>query len=227
MTAGKPLSGNAAQHPANAGGVGTPGLRLYGSRVVLRPLNAQDFSAWAECRKRNADWLLKWEPLRPITQPDPANDRDIFAARCNIRERERQTGTSYAFGLFVDNAFCGEVNLNNVVRGAMQTGTIGYWIDQKRAGHAYVAEAVAVLLKFAFDELHLHRLEICIIPRNSNSLRVVEKLGLRNEGTAERFLEINGIWEDHHRFAITVEEWLCRRNELTAAWLVAEQHRPS
>lgn len=221
MNAGKPLSGNAAHHPANTSGVGTPGLRLYGKRIVLRPLNAQDFSAWSECRKRNADWLLKWEPLRPITQPDPANDRDIFSARCNIRERERQTGTSYAFGLFVDNAFCGEVNLNNVARGAMQTGTVGYWIDERRAGNAYVAEAVAVLIKFAFDELHLHRLEVCIIPRNTNSLRVVEKLGLRNEGLAERFLEINGIWEDHYRFAVTVEEWLCRRTELTAAWLAA------
>jgi len=208
-----------AKRAANVSGVGAPGLRLYGKRVVLRPLNVQDFSALAECRKRNGDWLLKWEPLRPITQPDPANDRDIFSARCNIRERERQSGTSYAFGLFVDNAFCGEVNLNNVVRGAMQSATIGYWIDQRRAGNAYTSEAVVVLLKFAFDELHLHRIEICIIPRNTNSLRVVEKIGLRNEGLAERFLEINGLWEDHFRFAMTAEEWVCRRGELSAEWL--------
>ncbi len=111
------------------------------------------------------------------------------------------------------------MNLNNVVRGAMQTATIGYWIDQNRAGQGYIAEAVVVSLKFAFDELHLHRVEICIIPRNTNSLRVVEKIGLRNEGLAERFLEINGIWEDHFRFAITTEEWACRRAELSAAWL--------
>ena len=208
-----------ANRSANVSGVGTPGLRLYGKRVVLRPLNVQDFSAWAECRKRNGDRLLKWEPLRPITQPDPANDRDIFSARCNIRERERQSGTSYAFGLFVDNSFCGEVNLNNVVRGAMQSATIGYWIDQRRAGNAYTSEAVVVLLKFAFDELHLHRVEICIIPRNTNSLRVVEKIGLRNEGLAERFLEINGLWEDHFRFAMTAEEWACQRSQLSAEWL--------
>ena len=82
-----------------------------------------------------------------------------------------------------------------------------------------IAEAVVVLIQFAFDELHLHRLEVCIIPRNTNSLRVVEKIGLRNEGLAERFLEINGAWEDHYRFAITVEEWMCRKAELSAAWL--------
>ena len=82
-----------------------------------------------------------------------------------------------------------------------------------------MSESVAVLAKFAFEDLRLHRVEICIIPRNSNSLRVVEKLGLRNEGLAERFLEINGEWEDHYRFALTTEEWSSRRDELAAAWL--------
>ena len=73
---------------------------------------------------------------------------------------------AYGFGVFVDNAFAGEVNLNNVVRGALQCGTIGYWIDQASAGQRYIAEGVVVLAAFAFEELHLHRLEICIVPRN-------------------------------------------------------------
>jgi ribosomal-protein-alanine N-acetyltransferase len=108
------------------------------------------------------------------------------------------------------------------MRGVMQCGTIGYWIDQARAGKSYIAESVVVLLKFAFDELHLHRIEICIIPRNTNSLRVAEKLELRNEGTAERYLEINGLWEDHHRFALTQEEWDQRREALSQQWLAAQ-----
>ena len=212
------------QHPARSGSssLANSGLRLYGARVVLRPLVAEDFAAWSEVRKRNGDWLTQWEPARPIHQPDPALDRDIISARCNIRERERQSGNSYAFGLFIDKAFAGEVNINNVMRGAMQSGTIGYWIDQARAGKSYIAESVAVLLKFAFDELHLHRIEICIIPRNANSLRIAEKLELRNEGTAERYLEINGLWEDHHRFAMTQEEWYQRRESLSQQWLEAQ-----
>jgi ribosomal-protein-alanine N-acetyltransferase len=48
---------------------------------------------------------------------------------------------------------------------------------------------------------------------------VVEKLGLRNEGVALRYLEINGVWEDHVRYALTAEEWDERRDELSAAWL--------
>ena len=141
------------QHPArsSSGSLANSGLRLYGSRVVLRPLVAEDFAAWSEVRRRNGDWLTRWEPARPINQPDPALDRDIFSARCNIRERERQSGNSYAFGLFVDNVFAGEVNINNVMRGAMQCGTIGYWIDQARAGQSYVAESVVVIQVYFFS----------------------------------------------------------------------------
>lgn len=202
-----------APHPALSG------LRLYGRRVLLRPLTTSDFPAWSEVRRRNRDWLTPWEPTRPASQVDPADSRDAFAARCGIRERERANGTGYSFGLFVDASFAGEVNLANVQRGPIQTGTVGYWIDQQRAGHGYVAEGVVVLMRYAFDELRLHRLEVCIVPRNTNSRRVMEKLQLRDEGVAVRMLEINGVWEDHMRFAMTTEEWRERRDDLSSVWL--------
>jgi ribosomal-protein-alanine N-acetyltransferase len=81
-------------------------------------------------------------------------------------------------------------------------------------------ESVVTVLHYAFDTLQLHRIEIAIIPRNAASLRVVEKLGLRFEGVAERFLEIDGVWEDHARYAITAEEWAQRGPELVANWLL-------
>lgn len=195
------------------------GLRLYGRRVMLRPLVAPDFPAWSEVRLRNERWLVPWEPSRQPSQGDPTRERDVFASRCSARDRDRQLGVAYAFGLFVDGTVAGEINLNNLVRGAQQTGTIGYWIDQARAGHAYTSEGVCVLMRFAFEELRLHRLEICIIPRNDNSRRVVDKLGLREEGTAQRFLEINGVWEDHVRYGVTIEEWHARSEELSATWM--------
>ena len=80
-------------------------------------------------------------------------------------------------------------------------------------------ESVAVVMRFAFDDLRLHRLQIAIIPRNRNSRRVMEKLELREEGVALRYLEINGMWEDHVRYAITAEEWVERRQEIQQAWL--------
>lgn len=197
----------------------TPSPRLYGRRIVLRPLANQDFAAWREVRVRNEGWLLPWEPQRPAGVADPTRDRSAFEARCSARDRERAADHAYPFGIFVDQQFAGEVNLNNVTRGALQGATIGYWIDRAHAGHGYVAEAVAVVLQFAFEQLALHRVEICIVPRNANSRRVVEKLGLRCEGVAERFLEIAGVWEDHLRYAITAEEWAVRGPELTEAWI--------
>ena len=197
--------------------------RLFGRRVMLRPLGTQDFPAWSEVRMRNDDWLTPWEPRRPVPEFDPTTNRNAFNSRCAARERDAANGLSYGFGLFVtvdgDDRFCGEVNINHVLRGAMQTATIGYWVDRAYAGQGLVAEGVVVVAEFAFEQLLLHRLEICIVPRNANSRRVVEKLDVRCEGLAERYLEINGVWEDHLRFAITVEEWQARADDLTAGWL--------
>lgn len=193
------------------------GPRLHGRRVLLRPLVPNDFTAWSEVRVRNEPWLMPWEPKRNVHH-DPTRDRDAFSARCAVRDRERQQGTSYGFGLFVDDRFVGEINLNTVLRGAMQSGTVGYWIDRAHAGRGYTPEGVVVVARFAFEELDLHRLEICIVPRNTNSRRVMEKLGIREEGTAVRFLEINGTWEDHVRYGLTAEEWLAR-DDFARGWL--------
>ena len=54
-------------------------------------------------------------------------------------------------------------------------------------------------------------------PRNEPSRRVAEKLGMRDEGTAVRFLQIQGVYEDHVRYAMTAEEWRARGGETTAA----------
>jgi ribosomal-protein-alanine N-acetyltransferase len=186
---------------------------------MLRPLASHDFSAWREVRVRNEDWLGPWEPFRSPALPNLARNRSAFEARCDVRNRERSTDQAHPFGVFIDQQFAGEVNINNGARGALQSASIGYWIDRARAGHGYIAESVVVLTRFAFEQLRLHRLEVCIVPRNTNSRRVMEKLRFRNEGVAERYLEIAGTWEDHVRYAITIEEWAERSDELTAAWL--------
>jgi len=195
-------------------------LELRGQRVLLRPLAGSDFEAWREVRTRARNWLVKWEP-RPLPgQPDPTEDRRIFAARCGARERERQLGTGYGFGIFVEGRrFAGEINLSSVQRGPFQNAYIGYWIDEAVAGQGYTPEAVIIVCRFAFEDLALHRLQASIIPRNAASHRVAAKLGLRNEGTAMRYLEIDGVWEDHVRYAITAEEWAERRDHYVRTWL--------
>jgi ribosomal-protein-alanine N-acetyltransferase len=191
---------------------------LRGQRVLLRPLTSADFPQWREVRQRNRGWLLKWEPKPPPGQPDDTESKPAFTARCGAREREWQLGTGYGFGIFVEGRFAGEINLSGVQRGPFQNAYVGYWIDEARAGQGYVPESLVVVARFAFEDLGLHRLQVAIIPRNRASRRVVEKLGLRNEGVAVRYLAINGVWEDHIRYAITAEEWVDRRDELLARW---------
>ena len=192
---------------------------LFGRRVLLRPLVASDFAAWQEVRRRNVDWLTKWEAARVPGTPDVVEDRGAFEARCSARQRERMLGTGFGFGLFVAGDFAGEINLNSIQRGPFQNAYVGYWIDEKQAGQSLMSEAVVAVCRFAFDELHLHRVQIAIIPRNSNSRRVMEKLQVRDEGIALRYLEINGVWEDHVRYALTAEDWATRREELLATWI--------
>jgi [ribosomal protein S5]-alanine N-acetyltransferase len=198
----------------------TPSItRLEGRRVVLRPLRSDDFDSWRDVRVRSADWLLKWEPRLPSGQPDPTRSSAAFAARCSARQREWQLGSGYGFGIFVGPQLAGEINLSGLQRGPFQNAYVGYWIAEEFAGQGYVPEALVVLARFAFEQLGLHRIQVAIIPRNRNSRRVVEKVGLREEGLAARYLEINGVWEDHVRYAITSEEWGERAPQLLKEWI--------
>ncbi|MGA9078509.1 MAG: GNAT family protein [Acidimicrobiales bacterium] len=194
------------------------GQELLGRRVLLRPLRVGDYRDWLEVRTRDREWLIHWEPRRAGGQY-PAEDRSSFAARCAMRDRDRQLGTAYSFGIFFDRTFVGEINLSSIQRGASQSAYLGYWIGKAHAGRGYVPESCVAVFAFAFDELELHRVQVAIIPRNLPSRRVVEKLGLVEEGLARRYLEIDGVWEDHVRYAITAEDWAERRETYEVDWL--------
>ena len=193
-------------------------LELQGWRVRLRTLSEDDYEQWYAVRSRCRDWLVPWEP-RPAGAPPTPEDRGSFVARCAARERERQLSSGYGFGIFVDGQLAGEITLSSIQRGPFQNAFIGYWVDRELAGQGLVPEATVIVLRFAFEELALHRVEIAIVPRNHASRRVVEKLGVREESIALRYLEIDGRWEDHVRYAITSEEWAQRRDELLMRWL--------
>ena len=193
---------------------------LSGPRVELRPLRSSDFDDWHDVRTRSRDWLEPWEPLADPGSPDPVTDAEAFRARCGAWERQRHFDTAYGFGLFLQGgSLIGEVSLGSVQRGPFQSAFAGYWIDRRCAGQGYMPEAVVVLLRFAFETLALHRVEAAIVPRNTRSRRVVEKIGLREEGISHAFLQIRGVWEDHVRYALTVEDWQERRDDLARRYL--------
>ena len=100
----------------------------------------------------------------------------------------------------------GGVNLSNVVRGAWQNATLGYWLAASATGRGHATRAVRLAIAYAFAHCELHRVQAAVIPRNAASLAVVRRAGLRHEGMALRYLRIAGCWEDHEIFAATVED---------------------
>jgi ribosomal-protein-alanine N-acetyltransferase len=101
----------------------------------------------------------------------------------------------------------GRITLGGILRGAFQNAYVGYWVDRDHQGQGIMTEALRGTLAFAFGAAALHRVQIAIMPSNARSLRVVEKVGLRREGFAARYLKIAGAWEDHVIFGMTAEEW--------------------
>ncbi len=171
--------------------------------VRLRPLRLSDAGAWRSARRRNALWLGPWDAT-----PPPGSDARPTSFRALVQRLRKaaRRGTTYPFVIEVDGAFAGQVSVNNIVRGSAQFASVGYWIDQEYAGRGVVPRAVAMVIDHAFFIGGLHRIEICIRPENSNSLRVVEKLGIREVGYAPHFLHIDGEWRDHRIFAVTRED---------------------
>ena len=90
-------------------------------------------------------------------------------------------------------------------RGVLESAHLGYSVDEKETGKGIATEAIKGIKEFSFNELNLHRLEANVIPANTASIRVLEKLNFVQEGYSKNYLKINNIWQDHIRFAIINE----------------------
>ena len=101
----------------------------------------------------------------------------------------------------------GVVNINEVVRGAFDSGYLGFYALAPHAGHGYMRSGISVVIGRAFSDYGLHRLEANVQPENIRSRDLVESLGFRLEGYSPRYLRIAGKWRDHERWAITREDW--------------------
>ncbi len=120
--------------------------------------------------------------------------------------RRAQAGTSLPFALRYQGRLAGQVTVDNIVRGALRSGHLGYWLDRAVAGRGIASLAVALVCDHAFGELGLHRVEADIRPENLPSQRLVERLGFQREGLLRRYLDIDGDWRDHISYALLAED---------------------
>lgn len=173
------------------------------SAVTLRPFVQSDAEAMLGLRIKNRAFLVPFEPHRTTNVYTLSAQRQQIAAD----EDGFASGRRFAFGVYLDELLVGRVSLDNVVRGAWQNATLGYFVDHEHNGKGIATEAVKWAVAYGFEEASLHRVQAGVMPRNVRSIRVLEKVGFRFEGVSLKYLQINGVWEDHNMYALTVEDW--------------------
>lgn len=197
-----------AKHPV------LPDITLDGFRIYMRPPRMRDWPAWAEVRWRNYSYLKPYEP----TWPRQCLKEEFFERRLARQQKDWYQDKGRYF-LILKKELCsddphaviGGMNINNICRGAAEFGSLGYWIDERYQGQGYMAEALRLTCRYAFEELVFHRLNAACIPHNTRSQNVLLKAGFKEEGFAEKYLKIDGTWQDHILYGLSVERWRQKR----------------
>lgn len=157
-------------------------------------------------RQRNAGWMGPWEATPPGGGPPMAASRLVFAAMRRSLNRQARVGEALPFAITYDGRLAGQLTIASIVRGSLNSGFAGYWVDAAVAGRGVMPTALALAVDHCFDSVALHRIEVNIRPENLASRRVVEKLQFREEGVRSRYLHIDGAYRDHLGYALTVED---------------------
>ncbi len=178
---------------------------LAAGRVGLRLIRSTDAERLRRLLSENRAWLQRWEATHPYGRgavPGSSPMRPTI----RVMRRQLRAGSGVPFVIIYDDEVVGQLSVSEVSGGALQSAQIGYWVSEHVAGRGITPAAVALAIDYLFAELRLHRVEICIRPENTASLRVVEKLRMRYEGRRSAYIHIDGDWRDHDCYAVTREE---------------------
>ena len=165
------------------------------ARVSLRPLGPDDQDEYIARARASADLHHRW-----YSTPTTPEAFQAYLVRLSQPATE-----GFLVCLCDGGAMAGMITIDSIIRGRFQSASVSYAAFAGVAGKGYMSEGLALVLRYAFCELRLHRLEANIQPANQASLRLVGRLGFRREGYAPAMLFIDGAWRDHERWAITRE----------------------
>ncbi len=129
-----------------------------------------------------------------------------------LKRNKRSDTAVFLISRTEDNAIMGSIALSQIFRGGFLSAYLGYQIGGEFARKGYMTEAIQLMLRHAFVNLKLHRLEANIQPGNVASIALVKRAGFVREGYSQRYLKIGGRWRDHERWAILVEDWRKHRD---------------
>lgn len=172
----------------------------------MQPPCMKDWRDWCDVRARNEAYLKPFEPL----WPENCLNKNFFRRRLRCQQSDwmKQQARYFLIRHRDTGELIGGININNMHFGAARHGSLGYWIAEAHQGKGYMAEAIALTLSYAFLGLGLMRVHAACVPENERSKRLILRSGFREEGFAPDYLQINGVWRDHHLFAMTRNDYL-------------------
>ncbi len=205
---------------------------MTGPEYSIRPPRPVDEAEFVELRRESHEFLYPWEPrLSDGTIPSPEScfERLLETSRTEMGRRfvicmhepldarSLSLPAASAHAAPVRERIVGQVSLNQIIRGPLQQCFLGYWVAQRYNGRGAATAGIRIALAVAFGPLRLHRVEANIQPQNAPSIAVVRKIGFRREGFSPRYVQINGVWADHERWAMLAEEFTPTAREKSLA----------
>ena len=177
---------------------------LRGVHVFLQTPNVSHYKEWSTLREKNKEFLTPYEPK----WAQNGLTLGFYKKRLARQKIERQAGRGAFFFIFEKNTneLIGGINLNNIQYGAAYHASLGYWLGEDFQRQGYMAEALSLMKMYAFNGLNLKRLNAACLPDNERSVRLLEKAGFTEEGYAPKYLQINGVWQDHRLFGLLNHE---------------------
>lgn len=172
------------------------------SRVLIRPPLMDDCTAFINAVRRSRGLHGSWVTPKATTRRE-------FAKYIERFDGERRHG--FLVVHCTTKELVGMININDVIRGAFQSASLGYYAFEPYAGQGLMTEAMHLVLNHNFKKLKLHRVEANIQPSNRASIALVKKCGFVREGLSRRMLKVCGKWRDHERWAILVEDFLAKK----------------
>ena len=181
-------------------------IKLQNENLIVRSPKEGDEKGLVEFSKRNKDFL---HPTGLVQLPDDLTDQKWVAY---IKKSEDDFDNDKAVRLLIiekSNPYTviGKINFTEITRGFFQACYLGYGIDHAMTSRGYMTSALKLSIEYMFNEKNIHRIMANYLPDNTASARVLEKLGFIIEGTAKKYLMINGIWRDHVLTSLTNDNW--------------------
>jgi ribosomal-protein-alanine N-acetyltransferase len=174
--------------------------------IEIRRLTLDDAAELSAVIRANRSYLEPWEPLRDSAFYTEAGQRKFIADQIGQEN-------SVPHVILEDGRIVGRINLNNIIRGPFLSVSVGYWVARETAGRGVASAALATVVRAAFTEHGLHRVEAGTLLHNVRSQRVLERNGFERFGMAPRYLNIAGRWQDHYLYQLLAENWLAAQED--------------